>query len=266
MAIWTFLNESHWQPNDFQRIVSLVPSQTELLSALELDENVIGITKFCVHPAGWRKKKTVVGGTKNVHIDRVLALRPTLVIANKEENQKDQIEAIANYIPVIVTQITTFQDAVTMISKLGALLGRSHQAQALVSAIVKAWQAVESTTFHTLTASYLIWNNPIMVAGGDTFISDIMHKAGFRNVFNHSNRYPEVSLDQFQALQPEVLLLASEPFPFAERHAQRFRQVLPHTLVQCVDGQMFSWYGSRLLYAAPYLLNLHIQLTGQSQR
>ncbi len=266
MAIWTFLNQSRWQPKEFQRIVSLVPSQTELLSALELEENVVGVTKFCVHPAQWRKKKTVVGGTKNVHIDKVLALRPTLVIANKEENQKDQIEAVANYVPVIVTQITTFDDAITLILKLGSLLDRTNQAKALVSAIVKAWQSLNSTLDRTLDACYLIWNNPMMVVGGDTFISDIMQKAGFRNVFQDSKRYPEISLDQLQTLQPDVLLLASEPFPFAERHAQRFREVLPHTLVQCVDGQMFSWYGSRLLHAAPYLLNLRTQLTVQSQR
>lgn len=238
-----------------KRIVSVVPSQTELLFDLGLNAEVVGITKFCVHPEQWFRTKTRVGGTKQLHIDQILALAPDLIIANKEENTRDQIEALAAEVPVWVSDIRTVEDALSMIRNVGILTDRSMQAEVLASDI--------SLSLNTFTQSatpkrvaYFIWYQPWMSVGNDTFIHDMVQKMGWINVFEDLKRYPEVTIEMLKDRQPEIILLSSEPFPFKEQHVYELKQVVPDAKVLLVDGEMFSWYGSRMLKAIPYFTEL----------
>lgn len=233
-----------------RRIVSLVPSQTELLYDLGLEEEVVGITKFCVHPDAWFRSKTRVGGTKQVHFDRVAALQPDLIIANKEENVQEQVEALAERFPVWVSDIHTFDDALTMMQQVGDITGRQEAAERLVAGIQNDFARLPSAG--GTRVAYGIWKNPWMFAGGDTFIHDILTRLGWENVLSSVPRYPSLSLEALAALRPEAVLLSSEPYPFKEPHIAEVQAALPQARVLLVDGELFSWYGSRLKYAVPY--------------
>lgn len=238
------------------RIVSLVPSQTELLFDLGLDEEVLGITKFCIHPDKWFKTKTRVGGTKNVNLVRLLSLEPDLVLANKEENTLEDIKKIEKYVPVWVSDIKTLADAQRMITDIGELVNKVENAARLNDQI-----AIEFKNFvkpaQPKSVVYLIWNNPMMTISPDTFIWEMLNHAGFEHVrIESALRYPEIALDQVIQLKPELLFLSSEPFPFAEKHVEKFKQLLPDSSVHLVDGELFSWYGSRMLKAPSYFSNL----------
>ncbi len=238
-----------------RRIISLVPSITELLSAFDLDNEVIGITKFCIFPKKWFRSKTRVGGTKNVNLARVFDLKPDLIIANKEENDKEQIESLQEKIPIWLSDIKTFEDALAMISKLGSRLQTKNKADEIVQKIrlSKLDHNIDNTE---RTAAYMIWDKPMMVAGGDTYINSMMQLAGFNNVFAQQNRYPTVSKEELFMHKPEVLLLSSEPFPFKQKHLIKYKDILPDTKILLIDGTMFSWYGSRLVEAFPYFSTL----------
>ena len=259
-----------------QRIISLVPSQTELLYDLGLDKEVIGITKFCVHPPEWFRTKTRVGGTKNIHPEIIRELQPDLIIANKEENVKDQVEPLQDLAQVYVSDISNLEDALEMIQQVGALTNRSEKADALVTTIRERFGALGTTIrerfstlgttirqdFSTLgkpihlPCAYLIWRNPWMVAGGDTFINDMLERAGFVNVFKDRFRYPGIDITELSACK--VVLLSSEPYPFKERHLEEIRALAPQARILLVDGEMFSWYGSRLQYAPDYFREMFL--------
>ena len=243
-----------------KRIVSLVPSQTELLADLGLSDRVVGITRFCVHPEGWRNEKTVVGGTKQLSDDAIEALAPDLVLANKEENTPAMVEALDAIAPVYVSDVATLPDALGMIRSVGRLTGTTPRADALASEIDAAFAALPAAP--PLRVAYLIWRAPYMSVGGDTFIHAMLRRAGFVNAFADQQRYPEVTLQDLGALNLDAVLLASEPFPFDRpRFADEVREALPHTQVQVVDGELFSWYGSRLLQAPSYFTSLRARLT-----
>ena len=241
------------------RIVSLVPSQTELLYHLNLDEVTIGITKFCVHPQKWFRNKTRVGGTKNADIQKIKALNPDLIIANKEENVQQQIEALAVDFPVWVTDVNTLEDALQMITDIGQLTYTIPGAAGLVQELQNMFVALE-TTSALVPAAYLIWKDPYMTVGADTFIHDMMRHAGFSNIFANKSRYPEVSIDDIKASGCAVLLLSSEPYPFKQTHINELQKELEGIKVTLVDGELFSWYGSRLLHSPPYFQKLMQQL------
>lgn len=238
-----------------QRIVSLVPSLTELLYTLQLEKKVLGITRFCVHPAHWQKQKVNIGGTKKVHIDKVRALRPDLVIASKEENIKDQVEEIAGFAPVWVSDISSLQQALEAIIQLGIICNRQQIAQQLSNAIAAGF-AQFSHPMPSIPAAYLIWKDPYMTIGGDTFIHQMMQYCGLDNVFANQNRYPVVTIEELQQSRCRVILLSSEPYPFREKQLLLLQKQLPGKLVQLADGELFSWYGSRLLQSAPYFIHL----------
>lgn len=240
-----------------ERIISLVPSQTELLWSLGLEEQVVGITKFCVRPEVWFRQKTRVGGTKTVHLDRVAALKPDLILANREENVREQVEALARDYPVWVSDVGTLPDALHMIAQVGTLTWKAPEAQALIRRIEAAFEAhAPASDWQPRRAAYFIWRKPWMVAGGDTFIHAMLTAAGFVNVFEDTERYPEVLLADLPARAPEVLLLSTEPYPFQEKHLFEFQEVCPQADIRLVDGEMFSWYGSRLLEAPAYFQGL----------
>jgi len=244
-----------------KRIVSLVPSQTELLYDLGLRDEVVGITKFCVHPAEWFRSKRRVGGTKTVHIDVVKELAPDLILANKEENTKEDIEALAAFCPVWVSDIKSLAEACYMLLQVGKLVGRASEAEDLNLRVTKGFHQLHTQVlgFPPSTkkqVAYLIWRKPWMCAGGDTFISDMLTRLGWENVLANMPRYPSIELEQLRDMQPGRILLSSEPYPFKEQHIAEIKAVLPHAQVMLVDGEMFSWYGSRLLLAPAYFATL----------
>lgn len=238
-----------------ERIVSVVPSQTELLFDLGLDKEVVGITKFCVHPDDWFRNKTRVGGTKKLNIDKIRELNPDLIIANKEENTKEEIELLAKEFPVWLSDITNLPGAVNMIQALGQVTGQEGKANALVEEIIQGFQQLHKANKPKRVA-YFIWRNPWMSVGHDTFIHSMIHTMGWQNVLADHTRYPEVTLEQIKAYNPELVLLSSEPYPFKDEHIAEIKAVLPNAEVKLVDGEMFSWYGSRMKKAVAYLQEL----------
>jgi ABC-type Fe3+-hydroxamate transport system substrate-binding protein len=233
-----------------QRIVSLVPSQTELLADLDLEQEVVGITKFCIHPQRWFRNKARIGGTKTIHIDQVAALKPDLIIANKEENERSQIEALQAFAPVWVSDIHTLVDATDMVRKLGSICSRVEQADKIAKTIE---QGINTLILRPARVAYCIWRQPWMWAGGDTFIHDMLLHCGWTNVLVESKRYPDISLEALALHKPDFVLLSSEPYPFREKHIQEVQAAIPAARILLVDGEMFSWYGSRLLKAPEYL-------------
>lgn len=252
-------------PHPPRRIVSLVPSQTELLYHLGLDAEVVGITKFCIHPEHWFRHKTRIGGTKHLQLDQIRALQPDLIIANKEENEQAQVTTLMNEFPVWTSDIHSLPDALGMIEQVGEITGRREQAQQLSRQISQAFSLLSDHLWRDATprqAAYFIWRDPWMVAGGDTFIHTMLEAAGLQNIFGGMRRYPEISLSGLPEAFKDVpsaqqlILLSSEPYPFKERHMEEIRAVLPDAQVLLVDGEMFSWYGSRLLEAPGYFRQL----------
>lgn len=235
-----------------ERIISLVPSQTELLYSLGLNEKVVGITKFCIHPTEWFHTKTRIGGTKMINLDAIQELQPDLIIANKEENVKEQVEDLANQFPVWTSDVNDLASAYEMIASLGTICGKEEKAQALINQVKRNFAALPPLrrSKGSRSASYLIWRNPYMTIGGDTFINSMLDLAGFDNSYKSATRYPEISIDDLGNCK--YLLLSSEPYPFKQKHIEELQQYLPHTTILLVDGEMFSWYGSRMLHAAGY--------------
>lgn len=242
-----------------RRIVSLVPSQTELLYDLGLDPEVIAITKFCIHPDQWFRTKTRIGGTKKLHLERILSLEPDLIIANKEENTQSEIEWLAERVPVWISDIQSLEDAYVMIRELGKLCGKSERALALNEAIRERFQSLHSLRPAAGRVAYFIWRQPWMCAGGDTFIHELLRAGGWTNAFASLRRYPEISAAQLREAAPEQIFLSSEPYPFKEQHIAELQALLPAAKIQLVDGELFSWYGSRLLESAAYFRKLREQ-------
>lgn len=248
------------------RIISTVPSQTELLFHLGLEKEVVGITWFCIHPSDHFRAKTKVGGTKKLNFEQIASLKPDLIIANKEENDRTQLEELAKHYPVWISDIETLDDALLMIEMVGEITDTGEKAHELCGKIIDGFAQLPPAEY-SRRAAYLIWRNPWMGAGNSTFIHNMLDLCGYDNVLHgfatatynpetDSLRYPRVELDELKELAPEVVLLSSEPFPFKEKHIQEIKQVLPLAEIKLVDGEMFSWYGSRLLHSPDYFASL----------
>ncbi len=246
------LHQTIFLPNPPKRIVSLVPSQTELLVDLGLGDRIVGVTKFCIHPKGLKREKTVIGGTKNFRIDRIDSLQPDLIIGNKEENYKEGIERLSEKYPIWMSDIFTLEDAYRMILSIGELTDTVPKANQIISQIKNE---LEKEFRFKGSAVYLIWKDPLIVVGSNTFIDSMLKKAGFQNLIDQA-RYPEIDLEELVHMNPDYLLLSSEPFPFKEKHISFFIERLPKTKIRIVDGEMFSWYGSRLVFAGKYFSTL----------
>ena len=240
-----------------------MPSQTELLFDLGLDEEVIGITKFCVHPEKWFRSKTRVGGTKQLHLDTIKYLQPDLIIANKEENVRDQIEELSKEFPVWTSDVNDLDSALEMMQAIGEITGKEVRAKQITDQIKENFSQLQ-TTNHKLQTCYLIWKDPYMAVGGDTFINNMLNRAGFQNIVEHQKRYPEIELDQLPLADCRLLLLSSEPFPFKQKHIDELQPLLPQTKIILADGELFSWYGSRLLKAPAYFQQLQNQVLSLS--
>ena len=243
-----------------KRIISIVPSQTELLSDLGLDEEVIGITKYCVHPKDWLESKIKIGGTKKLNFEKIKELKPDLIIGNKEENEKSQVLELMKHYPVWMSDIKTLEDALHMIEGIGTMTGKEKKALQIQNDIREQFSHFKLATknLHTTgrRVAYLIWRKPYISAGENTFIDHVLNICELENVFKSQSRYPKVTAQEIQKADPSLIFLSSEPYPFRQKHIEEFQKLCPAAKVVLVDGEMFSWYGSRLLYAPAYFERL----------
>jgi ABC-type Fe3+-hydroxamate transport system substrate-binding protein len=237
-----------------QRIISLVPSQTELLYDLGLDDRVVGITKFCIHPKEWFETKNRVGGTKTVNFEKIAALKPDIIIANKEENSQAEIEALQKLYPVYTSDIYNLTDSLLMMEAIGEITNTSAKAKQIVNQINDDFEALIPLKIPQ-SVLYFIWKTPYMTIGKDTFINDLLIRCGFKPI-EIGNRYPEITKEQIKEMKPNFIFLSSEPYPFKENHLNEFEKISPTSKVILVDGEMFSWYGSRLIKAKHYFVGL----------
>lgn len=247
--------------NNPKRIVSLVPSQTELLCDLGLEKYLVGVTKFCVHPRHLKGEKTIVGGTKQVHLDRIAALQPDIILCNKEENTKAMIADLEAIAPVHISDIYTLEDSLELMAMYGKLFDVEAEATALQHRLntIKTEFEASIAKLPVQTVAYFIWKSPYMVAANNTFINHMLTLCKFKNSFAHLKRYPEIVLYTHNTC-PDYVFLSSEPYPFNQEHINEFGVFFPNSKIVLVDGEMFSWYGSRLLKAFSYFKNLHENL------
>jgi len=247
-----------------ERIVSIVPSQTELLFDLGLKDKIVGITRYCVEPKGLVEEVIKVGGTKKLDLQLIQTLRPDLVIANKEENRKEDVEKIREFAPVWVSAVSNFDEALKLILDIGEITQRSFEARNLVSKISeKKDYFVENIMKKGLNGStvlYFIWRKPFMIAGSDTFINSMLKICGLKNLASElegvEGRYPKVETEVLKKINPDFVFLSTEPYPFCEKHLQEFQEIFPLSQIKIVRGDYFSWYGSRMVRAFDYFLEL----------
>lgn len=235
------------------RVISLVPSITETLFDLGLTSaEIIGRTKFCIHPKELVKDVEIIGGTKNLNIEKIKALKPDFIIANKEENVKEQVEELMKDFKVLVTNVETLEDNYYLIKQLGHIFGKEEKAQIINLKTYKAFDILKPE--NKLKVAYLIWKDPYMTVGGDTFISRILEELGFENQFKNQKRYPEVQLEDLK--EADFIFLSSEPFPFKEKHIAEIQNICVDQKIVIVDGEAFSWYGSHLAKCGEYYREL----------
>ncbi|NBU80453.1 MAG: cobalamin-binding protein [Flavobacteriaceae bacterium] len=255
------LGTSHYFESTPKRIISLVPSQTELLYDLGLEESIVGITKFCVHPFHLKSTKEIIGGTKKINFEKIRLLQPDIIIANKEENTKEIVEELSKICPVWVTDIITLEDNLKMISDFGILFNKRTEAQKWKDKINFGYRDFQKFVKDKpiQKVAYFIWANPYMVAGNNTFINEMLRLNNFENIYGNSEeRYPEVIIQKMRIQgNLDLVLLSSEPFPFSDEHAFDLGRFTHHAKTVFVDGEMFSWYGSRLVKAFEYFKKLH---------
>ena len=237
------------------RIISLVPSITEALFDFGLTEReIVGRTKFCTHPENSVGKVAVIGGTKNLNLEKIRQINPDLIIANKEENVKEQIEELQLDFEAIVTDVSTLEENENLLKTLGRLLNKAQTAENFNNKIREVFQNFQDQ--NRKSCAYLIWKNPYMTVGGDTFISEILGLIGFENIFKNEKRYPLVSVKDLE--KAEYIFLSSEPFPFKEKHVEELQKQLPNSKIMLVDGESFSWYGTRLTRCGDYFQYLRV--------
>lgn len=247
-----------------KRIVSLVPSQTELLCDLGLEDAIVGITKFCVHPYTIKHQKTIVGGTKSIKIDKIRDANPDIILCNKEENTKEIVEACKKIAPVHVSDIFTLEDTVELTKQYGELFSCRTEAAKIIQKLQfkqnDFQQFIQNKEIKKV--AYFIWRKPWMVAANNTFINHLLELNKFTNIYANLERYPEVEIKKIRLQgDPEIVFLSSEPYPFKEEHAFELGRCTHHAKTVFVDGEMFSWYGSRLLKAFDYFKKLHQKLS-----
>lgn len=233
-------------------IISVVPSQTELLFDLGLDKEIVGLSWFCVHPAEKVKSKTKIGGTKNLKIDKIASLNPDLIIANKEENEKKSIDELSERFPVWISDVKNMDSALDMIRKVGQITSKEKESLKISDEIQKNFSELKKFQ-KKLKVLYLIWRKPYMSVGNDTFINEMLQICGFENVCNSKSRYPELNFEEIKELNPDLIILSSEPYPFKNEHIMELQNICPSAKITLENGEMFSWYGSRLLKASGYL-------------
>jgi ABC-type Fe3+-hydroxamate transport system substrate-binding protein len=244
------------------RIISLVPSLTEYLWALGLEEEVVGITKFCIHPKAWWQEKTRVGGTKKVNFKTIDTLQPTLIIANKEENTKEDIQQLQLRYDVLVTDINSLEEAYCYLLEIGQKVQREEKSLSLVSQIQTNFQSVVNIG-QGGSFLYFIWKDPYFVVGPKTYIHALLTHFGLVNSCE-IERYPDLNqvlanknlLANTEFINPDYIFLSSEPFPFEAKHLEEVQALFPKSKILLIDGEICSWYGSRMLKAPEYIVQV----------
>jgi len=226
-----------------KRIICLVPSITELVAYFEMDVEVVGITKFCIYPTTWFQSKERVGGTKNIDIEKVKSLNPDLIIGNKEENTKEDIAALMVTAPVWMSDVNSIDDSYELISCLIEIFNKQDKGQQLIGDLKKYFLSHASDGAGK-SVLYFIWHSPGFVAGKNTYIDSYLTSIGYQNCVS-MDRYPDIST--LESLDPDVVLLSSEPFPFNESHVAYYKELFPNAEIKLVDGERYSWYGVRTL-------------------
>lgn len=242
-----------WPP---QRIVSLCPSQTELLFVLGLGDRVVGRTQWCIHPADEVAKATTVGGTKKVNLRKIAALKPDLILCEKEENTPEMVIALEAQWPVYVTNVESVADALRMIRTVGSLCGVAEAADTMAQQIDLAWHTLRLAceSMPSLRVGYLIWRDPWMAVGRSTYIHDVLHQLNLNNIYGNAlGRYPQFAPAELSQLQPDLLLFSSEPYNFSEKDFEAVQPYCHSSGLLLADGEAFSWYGARMLPAAEQL-------------
>lgn len=256
------IGQTHYFETTPKRIVCLVPSLTETLYDLGLEVSIVGITKFCEQPIHFRSTKKIVGGTKKVHLDRIINLQPDIIIANKEENSQEIVKLLQTICPVWVTDIKTFEDSLNTIADFGIIFDKRTEARKWINKIEFAKISFQNSLKNkkTLKVAYFIWANPYMVAGNKTFINEMLKVNQLQNIYATSefaDRYPEIEIKKIRIQgDPDLIFLSSEPFPFKDENAFEIGRYSHHAKVMFVDGAMFSWYGTRLYKAFQYFSEL----------
>ncbi|GKV69887.1 iron ABC transporter [Sporosarcina sp. NCCP-2716] len=248
-----------------KRIISLCPGITDTLLALGLKDEIAGRTRFCIHPLPEVLDIPAVAGTKDMKLDQILQLQPDLVIAEKEENTKEMVDTLASHVPVYVAEVQTVGEAYGMMTALGDVTARGSEAAALVRQIETGFRAIEGISSGSVL--YMIWKKPYMAAGNKTYIDSVLAHLGFTNASApFDGRYPALEPIDIQNADSSLVLLASEPYPFKEKHIDEFQELLPTAQIVPVDGEMF-WYGPRMLEAVPYFEKTFSRLSQElSQR
>jgi ABC-type Fe3+-hydroxamate transport system substrate-binding protein len=272
------LDKPHVAYSGTPRIVSLVPSLTELIIDLGLADALVGRTGFCVHPRAIVRRIPKVGGTKGFDLDKVRALSPTHVIVNIDENRREEVdalrEALQDPVPhLIVTHPLGPRDNLDLYRLFGGIFGREAEATALCAGFEREWAALAELagSLPRQKVLYLIWQKPWMTVSRDTYISRMLAAAGWETVCNavpaeSAQRYPEVDPAKV-AGDIDLLLLSSEPFPFRQKHLDELASepALAGTQIALIDGEMVSWYGSRAVHGLAYLRKLraaHARVAG----
>lgn len=233
------------------RLVSLCPSLTELLHDLGAADQVVGRTKFCIHPAPWVDGIEKVGGTKNPKIARIVALAPDLVFMNEEENRAEDAGALRQAgIAVHSSMPRTAAATAEMVRSIAHAIARPEAGERIASDIERRAARVQGAArlLPTVSYAYLIWRDPWMTVSDDTFVSAMLALAGGRNVFGASgDRYPVITPAALRDAAPDVTFLSSEPFPFTERHIAELMQLtgMGADRFALADGELLSWHGSR---------------------
>jgi ABC-type Fe3+-hydroxamate transport system substrate-binding protein len=238
------------------RIVSLVPSWTQTLFGLGFDSEIVGVTKFCVEPAAAVASIPKVGGTKNPDIAAIVKLDPELVIANAEENRREDIEQIrAAGVQVFTTYPRTVPGAVESILRMGRALGRETAAAAMAKEITLTVSGIEASlgvwSKLRLRVFCPIWKNPWMSFNADTYAHDVLRMLGYNNIFaSAGERYPATTLEEAVELRPDIVILPDEPYAFDESDIAELKPLLPPALsrrVLIVCGRDLHWYGVHMV-------------------
>ncbi len=247
-------------PHTPQRIISLVPSLTELLDDMGMERQLVGITRYCVHPPHYKVTKTIVGGTKKVKFDQIKALKPDFILCSKEENTSEMVAELEKIAPVYVSDVNSLQDALDLIKELGLLFDRRTQAAHIIDKINFRLHEFQQTIKDTRIkkVAYFIWANPWMVAASNTFIDDMLRICRFENAYAKYDRYPEIKIKRMRIIaDPEILFFSSEPHDFTDDEVYEVLRSNKKVLTIYVDGQYFSWYGSRLIKAFDHFMQIH---------
>lgn len=248
---------------DSPRIVSLVPSVTELICELGLAQFLVGRTGFCIHPQAALAVVPKIGGTKDVNIDKIRALAPTHLVVNVDENEKPTVDALARFIPhVIVTHPLAPEDNPGLYRLIGGIFNVGERAEQLCNDFAREYQATlalaETRSSCPERVLYCIWKDPWMTVSRDTYIARMLALAGWQQCeIDSDKRYPEFRWEPAVVDDVDEILLSTEPYRFTETHADALEKQLGKP-VRLVDGEYLSWYGSRAIAGLAYLRTLSL--------